>query len=397
METYEDNNLLNVDDYAENEDEILDIAEYDITATPNDFNVMTLNSFIESGAVIIPGFQRNFVWDIGRSSKLIESLLLGLPVPQLFLYEQERNKFLVIDGQQRLMSIYYFMKKRFPKKEKRSALRNIFDREGKIPEEVLHDDEYFTPFNLKLPSQLSDKKNKFHGMNYSTLGEFKLQLDLRPIRNIIVKQNAPSNDNSSMFEVFNRLNTGGMNLKAQEIRTSMYHSDFYKMLIKINNNSNWRNLLGSPEPDLHMKDIEILLRSFAMLIDSENYRPSMTRFLNQFSEKCSKYSNEYNKYLLDLFNSFITACRDLDPKICRSRSRGNLFNVGIFEAIFYAVAKKFFSPDENKLIEGFIEENSIKKLAEDKEFSEALLKGTAHATKVAKRLEKAKQIISLKV
>ena len=225
METYEKINSLQIDDYAENECENLDIDEYDITATPNDFNVMTLNSFIESGAVIIPGFQRNFVWDIGRSSKLIESLLLGLPVPQLFLYEQERNKFLVIDGQQRLMSIYYFMKKRFPKKEKRSALRNIFDREGKIPEEVLHDDKYFTPFNLKLPSQLSDKKNKFHGMNYSTLGEFKLQLDLRPIRNIIVKQNAPSNDNSSMFEVFNRMNNGGMNLKEQEIRTSNYHSD----------------------------------------------------------------------------------------------------------------------------------------------------------------------------
>ena len=68
------------DDYAEGADNI-QIGEYDITATPNDFNVMTLNSFVESGAVRIPGFQRNFVWDIGRSSKLIESLLLGLPVP----------------------------------------------------------------------------------------------------------------------------------------------------------------------------------------------------------------------------------------------------------------------------------------------------------------------------
>ena len=87
---------------------------------------------------------------------------------------------------------------------------------------------------------------------------------------------------------------------------------------------------------------------------------------------------------------------DLDPKIFRSRSRGNLFNVGIFEAVFYAVAKRFFSPDENKLIEGFIEENSIQTLAKDEEFSEALLKGTAHATKVAKRLEKAEQIILLK-
>ena len=103
------------DDYAEDKDaedkDELQIEEYDISASPNDFNVMTLHSFVDSGSVRIPGFQRNFVWDIGRSSRLIESLILGLPVPQLFLYEQERNRFLVIDGQQRLMSIYYFIKK----------------------------------------------------------------------------------------------------------------------------------------------------------------------------------------------------------------------------------------------------------------------------------------------
>ncbi|HMF47891.1 MAG TPA: DUF262 domain-containing protein [Candidatus Saccharimonadales bacterium] len=100
------------DDYADEEDE-LQIDEYDITATPNDFNVSTLFNFIESGAVGIPGFQRNFVWDQVRASKLIESLILGIPVPQLFLYEQARNRFLVIDGQQRLMSIYYFVKRKF--------------------------------------------------------------------------------------------------------------------------------------------------------------------------------------------------------------------------------------------------------------------------------------------
>src|SRR6266508_3696873 len=93
------------DDYAEEADEI-QINEYDITASPNDFNVLTIYNFLEAGSVRIPGFQRNYVWDLGRASKLIESLLLGLPVPQIFLYEAGRNEFLVIDGQQRLMSIY---------------------------------------------------------------------------------------------------------------------------------------------------------------------------------------------------------------------------------------------------------------------------------------------------
>src|SRR5947207_15912166 len=81
------------------------IREYDITASPNDFNTITLFNFIESGVVKIPAFQRNYVWDIKRASKLIESMVMGLPVPQIFLYEESRNSFLVIDGQQRLMSL----------------------------------------------------------------------------------------------------------------------------------------------------------------------------------------------------------------------------------------------------------------------------------------------------
>jgi uncharacterized protein with ParB-like and HNH nuclease domain len=211
------------DDYAEDEDEE-QIDEYDITATPNDFNVSTLFNFIESGAVRIPGFQRNFVWDQVRASKLIESLILGIPVPQLFLYEQARNRFLVIDGQQRLMSIYYFIKRRFPRKEKRVELRAIFDEKGKIPDEVLHNDAFFDDFKLVLSKKLPNQKNKFHGLNYSTLGDYKTQFDLRPIRNIIVKQNSPPDDDSSMYEVFNRLNTGGINLRPQEIRTSFINS-----------------------------------------------------------------------------------------------------------------------------------------------------------------------------
>jgi uncharacterized protein with ParB-like and HNH nuclease domain len=204
-----------------------------------------LFSFVESGAVRIPGFQRNFVWDHVRASKLIESLILGIPVPQLFVYEQARNKFLVIDGQQRLMSIYYFIKKRFPKRERRVELRAIFDKEGTIQDKVLFDDSYFDDFKLKLTENLPNKKNKFSGLNYATLGEYKTQLDLRPIRNVVVKQNSPSDDDSSMYEVFNRLNTGGVILRPQEIRTSMYHSSFYDMLYRANLNHTRRELTSS--------------------------------------------------------------------------------------------------------------------------------------------------------
>lgn len=232
--TTEGNNKVWFEDYAPTEGDDFQIDEYDLTATPNDFNVLTIFNFIERGAVKIPGFQRNFIWDIVRASKLIESLILGLPVPQIFLYEESRNNFLVIDGQQRLMSIYYFMKQRFPRKEKRVELRSVFDKHGRIPDEVLFKDDYFTTFNLSLPERLPDRPNKFKGLNYATLGDHKTQFELRPIRNVIIKQNVPKDDDSSVYEIFNRLNTGGINLKPQEIRASLHHSHFYDMLFEIN-------------------------------------------------------------------------------------------------------------------------------------------------------------------
>jgi len=377
------------DDYAEDADD-LQIDEYDITSSPNDFNVITLHNFVESGAVRIPGFQRNFVWDLGRSSKLIESLILGLPVPQLFLYEQARNRFLVIDGQQRLMSIYYFVKKRFPRKEKRVELRVIFDREGKIPEDVLYDDEYFQPFNLKLAEKLPNHNNKFKGLNYATLGDYKTQFDLRPIRNVIVKQNSPSDDDSSMYEVFNRLNTGGINLRPQEIRTSMYHSDFYETLYHINGNTQWRKLLRSNEPDLHMKDIEILLRGFSMLIDSRNYAPSLVRFLNQFSRKCESNTSDQNKYLSDLFLSFMEACSDL-PEDVFFNKKNRRFNIALYEAVFTSGCRSAIA--ERRCLNGMFELEKINELEIDYEFTKASLEGTTNTTNVQKRIERANAII----
>ena len=94
------------------------VMQYDISVIPNDFNITTIYNLIDSGAIEMPVFQRNYIWDKKRASRFIESLILGLPIPQIFLYQKARNQFLVIDGQQRLLSIYYFIKQRFPISER---------------------------------------------------------------------------------------------------------------------------------------------------------------------------------------------------------------------------------------------------------------------------------------
>ena len=378
------------DDYS-TEDSGFQVEEYDITAAPNDFNILTIFNFLESGAVRIHGFQRNYVWDRGRASKLIELLILGLSVPQVFLYEVDRNSFVVIDGQQRLLSIYYFVKQRFPLKEKRSELRTIFDQNGRIPDEVIHDDRYFENFRLKLSDANPSRRNKFRELSYATLSFHKTPFELRAIRNVIIKQNAPQDDDSSMYEVFNCLNTGGINLKPQEIRGSMYHSEFYDMLYRANSRPEWRHILNNQEPDLHMKDVEIILRGFALLMDGQTYSPSMVRFLNEFSRKCRKLNKEQIKYLFDLHAAFARNCAEL-PSVAFLNKRSGRFNVALYEATFAAVCERALEGSDLGVLP-VISNDALNALDADVEFQGALLEGTTQTKNVKLRIHRAKAIL----
>jgi uncharacterized protein with ParB-like and HNH nuclease domain len=374
----------------ESESEEIQISEYDITATPNDFNVLTISNFIDAGSIVLPPFQRNFIWDLKRASKLIESLILGLPVPQTFLYEDKRNEFLILDGQQRLLSIYFFTKLRFPKPQKRPLLRRVLADKNNIPDEILHEDEYFEPFNLKLPNKSNGAPSIFEGLNYETLGDYKRGFQLRPIRNVIVKQNEPRNDNSSVYEIFDRLNTGGVILKSQEIRANLYYSKFYKILYDLNLNSNWRRLLQKPEEeDKHMQDIELLLRSFAMLIDSDKYSPSMVRFLNEFSHKAKReFTEPFVILLKDIFENFLASMADLPDDIFFRRT-SRKFSISLFEAVFVAKCFPLLENQSCRLEKITAEE--VSKVASNEKFVRMLQEGTTKQTHVKGRIEIAKE------
>ena len=385
------NILAENDRYDDVEEDIDEFIDYDITATPNDFNLTTLFNFIEAGALVIPGFQRNYVWDIKRASKLIESLIRGLPVPQLFLYEADRNRFLVIDGQQRLMSIYYFMKRRFPRSNVRPHLRAVFQEHGYIPDEVLNDDDYFTNFQLALPVNEPGRTNRFHGADYESLDEARMRFDLRPLRNVVIRQNAPQGDDSAIYEIFNRLNSGGVNLRPQEIRLSLYHSDFYDMLERINTELVWRRFLRNPEPDLHMKDIEVLLRMFAMLVDSDRYAPSLVKFLNRFSKESQDNPGELNAYLEELFISFLVAAESLQDNTFINKGN-NRFNIALMEAVFYATCKERFV--EGSLVCTPLNGEYIQQLETDGKFVAAASTNTTSTRNVKMRLQRGVSILN---
>ncbi len=232
---------------------------YNITSWGADLSFRELISQYEEGALLKPELQRHYVWDKAEASRFIDSVLLGLPIPSIFLAKTVDEKMLIIDGYQRIMTVYDFV-------------RGIFTGDGKV---------------FKLSN--SEKVNKrWRGKAFSELTES----DQRKIRGttihaIIFVQKQPKDDDTSIYQVFERINTGGRTLLPQEIRNCVYQGSFNSLLIELNTNQKWRNLYGLPKPDSRMRDMEFILRFFALrsrkLLDSkEPGRISLKKYLNEF-------------------------------------------------------------------------------------------------------------------
>jgi uncharacterized protein with ParB-like and HNH nuclease domain len=391
-------NAVNLEDYIDEHDidtsnGSLLLPTYNISTSPNDFNIITIFNLINNGIVKLPTFQRNFVWDIKRASKLIESIIMGLPIPQIYLYEKDKNEFLIIDGQQRLLSIFFFIKQRFPKDFGRLEIRKSLLNNGIITDELLNDDKLFRGFKLILPLDVFPKQNsQYNGIKYSTLNQEKSTFEyLRTIRCMVIKQNEPDDGDSSMFEIFSRLNTGGQNLSVQEIRMCLYQSKFLNNLIIMNENDNWKRLLGARKPIINLTDVEILLRVFAMLHENRNYNPSMKKFLNSFAMQSRIYDKEPHKieYFNALFYRFIENCSELTPNSFTLVP--NKFSISLFESVFVSVCEAAFLRGDLNIAP--VTEKMIQTLKLDTEFSNSLRKDPTSAASVSIRISRAKAII----
>lgn len=369
-----------------------EIVEYDITTSPRDLTPANIVDMIDSGIMEVPLFQRNYVWDIKKASKLIESLILGLPVPELFFYSEgdENTTYKIIDGQQRLLSIYFFIKGRFPKNtDSRLLVRSKINKDQDF-DSLLADNSVFEDFTLRLNDDAAQKPSRYHGKKFATLDrdtQIKFRLR-RYLRTVVVRQNKPDNNGSSMFEIFNRLNTGGTPLNHQEIRASLYYCDFYEMLVKTNESPKWREILGKPTQDLHCNDIEMILRSIALLQDGDNYSPKMVTFLNSFSQKSISFKKEHIDYLEKLFLSFVDACSSLSEKAFFRNAR---FSKTLFESVFVATCRESF--DNHVLLSKKISPISFEKLKKDETFVSYLMSGSSSTESIRNRMKRASEVI----
>lgn len=363
-------------DEASQEIDDVEVESFDIVTSPNDWNAMTIVSFIDSGALKIPAYQRNYVWDRKRASKLIESLIIGLPVPQVFLYEENRNEFVVIDGQQRLLSLYFFYKGRFPKTNRRGELRPSLSS-GVVDSDLLNDDDLFEAFKLALPKSPGGKSNRLHGLSYQGLKSDKTSLDLRTIRNMVVKQVSPADDNSAVFEIFSRLNTGGVNLTPQEIRASLYHSDLFSSILEINADPHWRNLVGTPI-DARMRDTEFLLRSLALARRGDSFAGSMSNFVNVFCLQAKRYTPEQANLAIGDMREFLNLFNSSHAGVFKRSSR---FSGVLFESFFAAWIK-----DNKSQLDVEVISAAVAQVKESDEFAATLQEGSTKAVNVKGRI-----------
>lgn len=342
----------------EDEDEALPFR-YSISSYGADYAVDSLVKRINDGSIYIPSFQCNFLWNMTKASRFIESLLLGFPVPGIFLSrERETQRLMVIDGHHRLLTLQYFYKGIFEPTNKKFALHGV------LPE--------------------------FEGATYDSLkDEDRRRLDDSILHATVVRQEMPFGDDSSIYHIFERLNTGGVPLHPQEIRSAIYHGEFNDFLGKLNENKAWRSLYGVV--DRRMRDQELILRFFALYFNLDEYRNPMNLFLNIYMMENKHLKMQSAEELRRVFtNTIELALESLGTQAFKPRKR---LNSVVFDAVMVGIARRLEKGAVHD-IEGLKERYEF--LLENPDFANIVFGGGSNTSEeiVRRRIELAVEAFS---
>jgi hypothetical protein len=314
--------------------------KFTITSYGADYTVDTLVKRLNSEAFYVPQFQRRFVWSQRHASRFLESLLMGLPVPGIFLYKEPvTNRHLVVDGQQRLRTLQYFYAGVFL--EKKFRLTGVRDE-----------------WNNKSYEELSTAD--------------KLKLDDSTVHATIFQQDEPKDSKKSLHFVFERINSGGIRLSPQEIRNCISDGPLLSAIREMNEDANWRNVFGKHR-NTRLKDHELILRFLAMHERGEKYTRPMREFLDEFADDYNKVGNEKLNQLKALFGRTIKACWDAKGREAFRPVRS--LNAAVFEGVTLGVAARLSragdSPTSAEIVKAY------DRLLADKVFMRACDRATA--------------------
>jgi len=364
-------NIAVSDDRTLRDEELLDLIEPEpsparVTFTTQDMSIDALVKRLNRKSMLVPqfsgqddlvqvpGFQRGFVWSKAQMDKFIESLLLGYPVPGIFLVKQEDdNRMLILDGQQRLITLQRFY-------------RGL--NEG-------------NEFVLKYVG------DEFKGLTYETLGEaLQFKLDDSYMQATIVAADGSYEVNDSIFQIFERLNSGGTQLTPHEIRVALYAGNLMTSIESINNDPEWRALFGSMSK--RIRDHELILRILALYTDSGSYSRPLKTYLNKFARKERK-----TQMINDPRGSvFLQACTAINKQVgprAFKRPSSTQVNTAQAEALTIAVMESLKRGETLTDLGARFD-----RLIKDDEFLEHTGRATADKDAVDTRLTRARAFFS---
>ena len=327
-----------------------------LVTQPYDLVVSSLLAQVGDGTVRLrqlsdtPKFQRRYVWPNRLASRLIESILLNVPIPPCYL-AQDRNFTLdVIDGQQRIYSIYRYADNQF----RLGDLDVLTDLNGKRFHE--------------LPSRLRRK------------------IETYTLRCVIVTNDS---DPDIRFEVFERLNTNTMPLNAQELRNSISRGSLIDLLGRLAERRSWLSILNRRQPDKRMRDEELILRFFAFQIfELDSYRTPQKRWLNDVANEGRDYSTEQIDELALVWSRTIRNCLLIfEPMECFRRlplSGRQVINRALMDLTMYSLAGVRKSNVENKAEQFY---GRYVELLKDDEFADLITRSIDHKSRTIRRFE----------
>lgn len=287
-------------DTAVDQAEALDLSldERKLVTQPYDLGVKSISTDIEQGRISLTiEYQRKYVWDLGKASRLIESLLLNVPIPVCYFAEDEHGVYEVIDGLQRLTTIKHYLDGEFGL----TGISVLSELEGKYFEDLAPRDQR--------------------------------RLENRTIRCIVITEDSHPD---IKFDVFERLNTGAASLTAQELRNSVFRGEFNDELKVLAEEPYFRNLTGSFS-NKRMDLEELILRFFALVDGLNSYKPPLRQFLNQYVRANRRTVPPASH--IDLFRESCEVVDeilgDLPFKVAGSK---NPLNKAMFDAIMIPVA-----------------------------------------------------------
>ena len=326
----------------EDDDSPLRIAPPDrrLVTQPYDLNVRTIISQIDDESLIVkPPYQRGYVWDDGRASRLIESLLMNIPIPPCYFAEEDIGISTVIDGHQRLYSIWRYRYNLF----RLRGLRTLAEYNGKL----------------------------FHEL---TEREQRLILG-RTIRCIIIAQESHP---EIRFEVFERLNRGSMQLTDQEIRNAIYRGPFIDLIKSLAEQPRWVTVLSKTRLDKRMRDDELIIRFFAVHDEYINYTAPLRTFLNDYTKKMRGLGQEEQQRLTTLFEDTVDKVIEVFDDHAFRIYGANDWERQINRALFDAVMLVFsYIPKADLVSSRDRIEATLKNLFKNEDFAQSIGRSTA--------------------